>query len=236
MIKRDYDAVVVGAGPNGLAAAITMQHAGLSVLLLEAKETVGGGLRTKELTLPGFKHDVCSAVHPLAAASPFFMKLPLQQHGLEFIYPPLSAAHPFDEGNAAILTNSLEETAKLLGSDGKAYKSLIQPLMKDWPGLAPDILGPLQFPNNPLALAKFGLKALPSASFISKRFSTKEAKGLWAGMAAHSMQPFSNIASSAIALVLLITGHVERMACSQRWLAIHRQRTFFLLYFIRRYY
>ena len=112
-------------------------------------------------------------------------------------------------GNAAILTNSLEETAKLLGSDEKAYIKLIQPLMKDWPGLAPDILGPLQFPYNPLALAKFGLKALPSASFISKRFSTKEAKGLWAGMAAHSMQPFSNIASSAIALVLLITGHVK---------------------------
>ena len=133
MVKRDYDAIVVGAGPNGLAAAITMQHAGLSVLLLEAKDTVGGGLRTKELTLPGFKHDVCSAIHPLAAGSPFFQQLPLHQHGLEYIYPPISAAHPFDDGNAAILTGSIEETAQLLGKDEKRIYSLIQPLVKDWP-------------------------------------------------------------------------------------------------------
>src|SRR5450755_2954330 len=114
MAKQDYDAIVVGAGPNGLAAAITMQHAGLSVLLIEAKETVGGGLRTKELTLPGFKHDVCSAIHPMAAGSPFFQQLPLHQYGLEYIYPTASAAHPFDDGSAAILTRSLEETAQLL--------------------------------------------------------------------------------------------------------------------------
>ena len=139
----------------------------------------------------------------------FFQQLPLHQHGLEYIYPPISAAHPFDDGSAAILTRSLEETAQLLGKDEKAYVRLIKPLMKDWPALAPDVLGPLQFPHHPVALAKFGLKALTSASFLSKRFTTKEAKGLWAGMAAHSMQPLSNIASSAIGLVLLVTGHLR---------------------------
>ena len=209
MPNNNYDAVVVGSGPNGLAAAITMQHAGLSVLLIEAKETIGGGLRTKELTLPGFKHDVCSAIHPMAVCSPFFKQLPLHQHGLEYIYPHIAAAHPFDNGTAAILTGSLEETAQLLGRDKKEYTSLIKPLLKDWPMLAPDLLGPFGFPKHPIAFARFGMKALPSASFISKRFSTEQAKGLWAGMAAHSMQPLSNITTSAIGLVLLITGHLK---------------------------
>src|ERR1051325_5060712 len=124
MNKKDYDAIVVGAGPNGLAAAITMQHAGLSVLLVEAKENIGGGIRTKELTLPGFKHDVCSAIHPMAAASPFFQQLPLDQHGLEYIYPPICAAHPFDDGGAATLTGSVEETAQSFGIDEKSYLRL----------------------------------------------------------------------------------------------------------------
>ena len=209
MTKQDYDAIIVGSGPNGLAAAITMQHAGLSVLLIEAKETIGGGLRTKELTLPGFKHDVCSAIHPMAAGSPFFQQLPLEQHGLEYIYPAIPAAHPFDDGSAGILTRSLEETAQLLGKDEEAYIRLIQPLIGDWPALAPEMLGPLRFPKHPIALAKFGLKALRSASFLSKRFVTEKAKGIWAGMAAHSMQPLSNTASSAIALVLLVIGHLR---------------------------
>src|SRR5690349_20953003 len=117
----EFDAVVVGSGPNGLAAAITMQKAGLSVLLVEAKDTIGGGLRTKELTLPGFKHDVCSAIHPLAAGSPFFQQLPLHEHGLEYIYPEVSAAHPFDDGTAASLTRSLNETAASFGKDEKSY-------------------------------------------------------------------------------------------------------------------
>src|SRR5438128_4069324 len=111
MSSKDFDSVVIGSGPNGLAAAITMQRAGLSVLLLEAKDTIGGGLRTKELTLPGFRHDVCSAIHPMAAGSPFFQQLPLHQYGLEYIYPKIAAAHPFDDGTAAALTSSLEETA-----------------------------------------------------------------------------------------------------------------------------
>lgn len=209
MSKKDYDAVVVGSGPNGLAAAITMQRAGLGVLLVEAKDTIGGGLRTKELTLPGFKHDVCSAIHPLAAGSPFFQQLPLQQFGLEFIYPEVAAAHPFDDGTAAALTRSVQDTARLLGKDEKQYLKLIKPLVEDWPGLAPDVLGPLRYPKHPIDLAKFGLNALTSASFLSRRFATKEAKGLWGGMAAHSIQPLSNIASSAIGLVLLATGHLR---------------------------
>ena len=208
MTKKDYDAVVVGSGPNGLAAAIVMQQAGLSVLLAEAKDTIGGGLRTKELTLPGFRHDVCSAIHPLAECSPFFKRLPLHRYGLGYIYPQIAAAHPFDGGNAASITTSLEQTAYSLGKDEKRYLRIIKPLVKDWSRLAPDILGPLQFPRNPAAFAKFGLKAITSASFLSRAFATKEAKGLWAGMAAHSIQPLSNIATSAIGLVLLATGHV----------------------------
>ena len=117
MPKQDVDVVVVGSGPNGLAAAIALQQAGLSVLIIEGKQTIGGGLRSAELTLPGFTHDICSAIHPMAAGSPFFQTLPLQQHGLEYIYPPLAAAHPFDDGTAAILAKSLTETADHLGID-----------------------------------------------------------------------------------------------------------------------
>jgi phytoene dehydrogenase-like protein len=206
--KRDYDAVVVGSGPNGLAAAITLQQAGLSVLLIEAKDTIGGGLRSAELTLPHFIHDICSAIHPLAAGSPFFKTLPLEQHGLKFIQPTIAAAHPFDDSRAAILHPSIEQTAAVLGVDKNAYLTLLQPLIKSWPRIETDVLGPLHFPKHPIAMASFGLKALTAATHLAKRFHTKEAKGLWAGMAAHSIQPLSNAATSAIALVLLTVGHI----------------------------
>jgi len=209
MTKRDYDAVVVGSGPNGLAAAITLQRAGLSVLLIEGKETVGGGLRSAELTLPGFVHDVCSAVHPLAMASPFFKTLPLVEHGLEFILPGLAAAHPFDDGDAAALYFSVEQTAQSLGDDEHTYTSLMKRLVKDWPHIAADVLSPLHIPKHPLEMASFGLKALMPATHLAKRFRTKKAKGLWAGMAAHSMQPLSNLATSAIGLVLMLAGHTD---------------------------
>lgn len=208
MDKRDYDAIIVGSGPNGLAAAITIQQAGLSVLLVEAKATIGGGLRSVELTLPHFVHDICSAIHPLAAGSPFFKALPLEQYGLEFIYPAIAAAHPFDDGRAAALYHSIERTAQALGEDKDAYLELMEPLVKSWPLIAADILGPLHFPKHPIAMAYFGLKALTAATQLAKRFHTKEARGLWAGMAAHSIQPLSNRATSAIGLVLLITGHI----------------------------
>ncbi|MGC1240401.1 MAG: NAD(P)/FAD-dependent oxidoreductase [Chryseosolibacter sp.] len=205
--KREFDAVVVGAGPNGLAAAIRLQQQGLSVLVLEGKDTIGGGTRTAELTLPGFIHDICSAIHPLAEASPFFKTLPLHAHGLEYIQTPIAAAHPFDGGNAAALHHSPEYTAIMLGRDKQAYLQLMQPLVESWPSISRDVLGPLHMPDDPMAFAKFGMNALPSAQHLSKRFQTKEAKGFWAGMAAHAIQPLSNTATSAIALVLLITGH-----------------------------
>jgi len=207
--KSDFDAVIVGSGPNGLAAAIALQQQGLSVLIIEGKEQIGGGLRSSELTLPGFLHDVCSAIHPLAIGSPFFNTLPLQNHGLSYVFPDLAAAHPFDDGTAAVLGPSIEETAKLLGADEQAYLKLLTPLVKDWPNIAADVLGPLHFPKHPIAMAKFGLNALTSATFIAKRFKTKGARGLWAGMAAHSIQPLSNLTTSAIGLVLMAAAHLK---------------------------
>ena len=207
--RTDYDVVVVGSGPNGLAAAITLQQKGLSVLLLEAKSEIGGGMRSAALTLPGFIHDICSAIHPMAAASPFFSQLPLEQYGLEYIYPPTAAAHPFDDGTAAVLKGSVPETAGLLGSDERVYQQLMEPLVRDWPLIASDILGPLHFPRHPLLMAAFGLKALPSAVWSARGLQTVGARGLWGGMAAHSMLPLTKTATSAIGLVLMITGHLK---------------------------
>jgi phytoene dehydrogenase-like protein len=208
-VKPDYDAIVVGSGPNGLAAAIHLQQNGLSVLLLEGKDTIGGGLRSAELTLPGYLHDICSAVHPLAAASPFFETLPLANHGLEYIYPAIAAAHPFDNGGAAFIKKSVTETAALLGEDEQAYIKLMQPVVSDWPAIAPDVLGPLHFPKHPVAMARFGLQALTSAAHLAKHFKTPEAKGLLAGMAAHRIQPLTNKATSAFALVLMAAAHLR---------------------------
>lgn len=207
--RKDYDAVVVGAGPNGLSAAIRLQQAGLSVLVLEGKDVIGGGARSMELTLPGFIHDVCSAIHPLGAGSPFFKTLPLKDHGLEFISPPVLAAHPLDGGRAAILLNSLGDTARALGADSEVYLSLVQQPVEDWPSIVSDVLGPLGVPARPLAYARFGLKALTSSSFLANRFRTPEARALWGGMAAHGIQPLSNMTTSAIALVLLTAGHTD---------------------------
>ena len=148
MSNQEYDVIVVGSGPNGLAAAIAAQQEGLSVLLLEGNTKIGGGLRSEELTLPGFTHDVCSAIHPMVLGSPFFNSLPLAKQGLEYIFPTLSAAHPFDDGTAALLTKSTIETAGSLGKDENKYLSVITPLVKDWPRIAPDILGPFGFPRS----------------------------------------------------------------------------------------
>ena len=206
--KTDYDAIVVGSGPNGLAAAIAIQQAGVSVLLVEAKETIGGGMRSAELTLPHFVHDICSAIHPLAVCSPFFKTLPLEKHGLQFIYPTIAAAHPFQDGSAAALYKSVEETAKKLGEDEEAYSKLIKPLVNDWPRIIGDVLAPLHFPKHPLDMARFGWKALSSARHLSKIFHSKKGKGLWAGMTAHAIQPLSNAATSATGLLLMSAAHV----------------------------
>ena len=209
MGQVDYDAVVVGSGPNGLAAAITLQQAGQSVLLLEGKSTIGGGMRSAELTLPGYLHDICSAVHPLAVASPFFRSLPLHEHGLEFIAPPIPAAHPFDDGQAAVLLRSLEETAYRLGDDKNAYLQLMAPLVQDWHNIVADILGPLRITKHPIELAKFGIRALTSATYLVNNFRSAKARGLFGGMAAHSMQPLSKPTTSAVALVLSTVGHLD---------------------------
>ena len=209
MDRRDYDAVVVGSGPNGLAAAITLQQAGRSVLLVEGNDTIGGGLRSAALTLPGYLHDVCSAIHPLAAESPFFKALPLTEHGLQFVYPKLAAAHPFDNGTAAVLSKEVSDTAQRLGADAEAYLKLMTPLIADWPELAAEILAPLHIPKHPFIMARFGLKAIRSARSMAEHFQTTKARGLWAGMAAHAIQPLSNLTTSAIGLVLLTLGHVK---------------------------
>src|SRR5690606_38855623 len=205
--RPDCDVVVVGSGPNGLAAALTMQQAGLSVLLLEGAPGVGGGMRTEELTLPGFLHDVCSAVHPLAAISPFFNSLPLEAHGARFIYPDLPAAHPLEDGTAACLHVSLDQTAQAMAADGAVYRKLMAPLLKDWPLIADDLLGPFRIPAHPLKTFRFARQALQSAEALTDRFSTAGGRALWAGMAAHSMQPLSARLTAAIGLVLMAAGH-----------------------------
>lgn len=206
--KNEFDAVVVGSGPNGLSAAIVLKQAGLSVLLIEAKSTIGGGLRSEALTLPGYVHDVCSAVHPMAAVSPFFNALPLEKFGLKYIQPPVLAAHPFDNGKSAVLLTSVSETAASLGTDDQSYRNIFEPLMQNWPRILPFVQNPLSFPAYPFALAKFGLYALGSAAgFIKKHLPGTEAAGFFAGMAAHSMLPLNFSATSAAALVLMLAGH-----------------------------
>ncbi|MBS1598088.1 MAG: NAD(P)/FAD-dependent oxidoreductase [Bacteroidetes bacterium] len=208
MIKKDYDVIVVGSGPNGLAAAIVLQQAGVSVLLIEGKETIGGGLRSTALTLPGYVHDVCSAIHPFAVCSPFFKSLPLEKHGLEYIFPKIAAAHPFDDGTAAALHHSIEETASSLGEDAGYYKELMTSLSNDWPKLLPFVMKPASFPSHPVALAKFGYYGItPVSHFVKKHFHNGHAQGLFAGMAAHGMQPLTNMATTAIALIFLLLGH-----------------------------
>jgi len=205
----EYDAVVIGSGPNGLAAAITLQRAGLSVLVIEGADKIGGGMRTSELVLPGYLSDVCSAVHPMGAGSPFLQELPLEKFGLEYINPPVLAAHPFDDGTASVLLQSLQQTADRLGADKDAYLQLIGSVVDLWPGIAKDVLGPLHMPQHPLDLMKFGLPALRSALSIAKKFKTPEAKGLWAGMAAHSFLPLDQLTTAAVGLVLMANGHLK---------------------------
>ncbi len=205
-----HDAVIIGAGPNGLAAGITLAQAGRSVLILEARETVGGGCRTLELTLPGYRHDPCSAIHPLAVVSPFFRTLPLADCGLEMIEPPLALANPFDDGTAAVLAKSIDETAASLGPDGDAYKRLLDPLLEDQEILIPELLGPLRIPpRHPIAMARFGLVGLRSAKGLAfSRFKGRNARALFAGMAGHSMLKLDQLVTGAFGLTLALFGHV----------------------------
>ena len=204
------DAVVIGAGPNGLAAAITLARAGRSVRVLEAAATPGGGSRTAELTLPGFRHDVCSAIHPLGLASPFFRSVDLTRHGVRWAHPPVAYAHPLDDGTAAWAVRSVEETARGLGPDGPAYRKLMTPLVRDAEPLLAEILGPLRVPRSPVVMARFGLVGLRSMRALSEaRFTTERGRALLAGVAAHSMLPLEAVPTAAFGLLLgLIAHHV----------------------------
>ena len=203
-----YDAIVVGAGPNGLSAAIAIAQTGRSVLVVEGRDTVGGGARSAALTLPGFLHDVCSAVHPLAVGSPFFSTLPLSSHGLDWVQPPAPLAHPLDDGTAVMMERSVEATADGLGSDAASYRGLFGPLVRDWPKLTDDLLGPLRLPRHPLVTARFGLTGLRSAlSVAQSRFGGERARALFAGLAAHSILPLERPVSAAFGLVLGASGH-----------------------------
>jgi len=206
--RVSYDAVVVGSGPNGLAAAIRLAQEKLSVLVLEANPTIGGGTRSAELTLPGFVHDVCSAIHPLGLGSPFFRTLPLEKYGLNWIQPDVPLAHPLEDG-AAILDRSIPKTAGALGRDQKPYEQLMSPLVAQWKNLATDFLQPLlHFPRHPLQLARFGLQAFRSATaLVNHWFSEEPSRALIAGLAAHSFLPLEQRPSAAFGLVLGMLGH-----------------------------
>ncbi len=204
-----FDAVIIGSGPNGLAAGIALAQEGLSVKIFEGAQTIGGGTRTKELTLPGFKHDVCSAIHPMAASSPFFKMLPLEKYGLEWIFPEYSLAHPLEDEPAVILQKSIDETAAGLLIDSAAYRNLVTLFIERWNDLSDDILGPFQLkPFHPFLLSRFGMKALqPAERLANHQFSTKRAKALFAGLAAHSFLALDQPTTSAIGLVLGIASH-----------------------------
>lgn len=208
MTSRASDALVVGSGPNGLAAAIALARAGRLVRVLEAAPTPGGGTRTAELTLPGFLHDVCSAIHPLALASPFLRVLPLARHGLRFVQPEAPLAHPLDGGRVIVLERSVQATAEGLGADAHAYRRLMGPLVSDARTLVNELLGPLRLPRHPLALARFGLPALLPAETLARIvFRDEPARALLAGLAAHSMLSLRQSPSAAFGLVLGLLGH-----------------------------
>lgn len=207
----DYDAIVVGSGPNGLAAAITLAQAGRSVVVYEAHETIGGGMRSQELTIPGFIHDVCSAIHPLGLGSPFFRSLPLEQYGLQWIQPITPLAHPLDDGSAMLLERSIAETGATLNGDAGAYQKLMAPLVASWDSLAEAFLGPLrpQTFSHPVTMARFGTLAIQSPQRLAEHYFKEErARALFAGMSAHSMLRLNQSPGAAFGLMLGILGHV----------------------------
>jgi phytoene dehydrogenase-like protein len=215
-MNAGVDAVVIGSGPNGLSAAVTLARAGSSVLVLEGEHEIGGGTRTSELTLPNFHHDVCSACHPMGILSPFFRTLPLASHGLTWIRPPVSVAHPLDDQPAVLLRRSLSETARALEGDAVAYERLMTPLLRDPHLLLEDVLSPLRIPKHPLRMARFGVQAIRSAAGLARgRFRQERARALFAGCAAHSVLPLERATTAAVGLVFCLAGHVEDWPVAQ---------------------
>src|SRR5438067_2168634 len=201
-------ACVIGAGPNGLAAAIVLAQAGMKVDVFEAEPIPGGAARTLELTLPGFLHDFGSAVHPLAVGSPFFSALPLRDYGLEWIYSPAALAHPLDDGTAVMLERDLRDAESALERDGNAWRTLMGPFAEQWAELASEVLGPMpRLPRHPLLLARLGLNGFPSAKFLVRRFREERTKALFAGLAAHSFLSLDQPLTAAFGLLLGAAAH-----------------------------
>lgn len=199
---------VVGAGPNGLSAAIALRQAGWSVTVHERAEEVGGAARSEAVTLPGFIHDIGAAVHPFGAASPFFRSLPLAEHGLSWAQPDIPLAHPLDGGKAAFVYRSLDDTVGALGQDGKEYRRTVGYVVDHWEALEPFILGPLvQLPRHPLSLGLFGLTALQPISWLLRRVRTEEARALFAGLAAHAPMPLDRLTNTAVGVALAACAH-----------------------------
>jgi len=208
-VQGDFDAVIIGSGPNGLSAAITLAMAGARVCLLEGKQDLGGGMRTQSLTLPGFQHDVCSAVHPMGILSPFLKTLPLHEHGLEWVHPKASVAHPLDGQPAVMLWRDLEKTCQGLGGDGDAYGRMLKPFLRDPDSLLSDLMGPLSWPKSPLTMLRFGLLAIRSATGLANgRFRGERAKALFAGCAGHAIMPLEHRLTAALGLIFTLTGHL----------------------------
>lgn len=209
-MAKEYDAVVIGSGPNGLAAAVRLAQEGQSVLVLEGHDVPGGGTRTTELTLPGYLHDVCSAIHPMGLASPFLSSLPLEQYGLEWIHPEIPLAHVMDDGEAAFLYRSVEDTAAQFDPISQnAYRKLFLPFLAEANELVQDLLAAPRPPKNPFLVGRFGFRALPSALDAARAwFPNEKARALLAGNAAHSILPLDRpVSTNAIGLMLMLIGH-----------------------------
>jgi len=209
MTGSNRNAYVVGSGPNGLAAAITLAQAGFQIEVLEAEAIPGGAARTMALTLPGFLHDFGSAVHPLGAGSPFFSSLPLADFGLQWIHSPAPLAHPFDDGTAVVLERDLTEAASALGEDGRAWRKMVQPFVEHWTEFAPDVLSPMpSIPKHPWLMSRFGFSAPASARTIAHRFHNQRTQALFAGMAAHSFLGLDQPITGSFGLMMAIPAHV----------------------------
>jgi phytoene dehydrogenase-like protein len=207
-MNHPYDAVVVGSGPNGLSAAISLAQSGRSVRVIEGKDHPGGGTRSGELTLPGYVHDICSAIYPLGAASPFFSKLPLDRFGLHWVFSPVEVAHPLDDGTAVLFWRSIDKTAQNMGQDAAAYRLVMGPHLANWKFLIDQFLGPIRFPTRPLAFAWLGVQALlPASTLLRIAFRGERARAAMAGMGAHSMMPLDWAATGGFSLVMALLAH-----------------------------